>query len=269
MVARNEGRARQRELKQLQWLLARNGLPPEQDRRAVMAAAAMFRTMLADVEKPSRALDAAERLLGLYELSIRRHPPQQAVDCIQGCTHCCHNFASVSAPEAFLIAAWVDGTRRPAAAAAIDIEDWRQRAAATIRRSVADRFGGRIPCAFLRDGLCAIYSVRPLACRSCLSFSVDACRQSFEGMEVDIDMPVESIMLRSNANFAMLAALRSLSYPSVGYELSEAVATILDTKDALARWTGGEDILAGVQTAGPNKPSVEKALSDMAHLIIG
>ena len=65
----------------------------------------------------------------------------------------------------------------------------------------------------------------------------------------------------------MFAALRSVGRSYDGYELSEAVTRILDTPDALARWSAGEDILAGVQTAGAWTPSLDNALAVMAERI--
>jgi hypothetical protein len=51
-------------------------------------------------------------------------------------------------------------------------------------------------------------------------------------------------MLGSTVSVTFRGALKSLGYST---ELGEAVSTILDTENALARWSGGEDILASVQ----------------------
>lgn len=277
MATRQERRARQRALKRRQRTLKQRGLPPERDGEAIAALAGMLRAALADTARPARVLEAAKLQHEIYETSIRLHPPRAPIDCTRGCAYCCHNFVSVSAPEAFLISSWLDGSRQaigPEAtgsvatgSVAIDAKAWHERAALTSGLSGEERFGKRLPCAFLQDGLCSIYEHRPLACRSCVSFSLDACRQSFEGVDIEIDTPAEAIMLRSSGNFAMFAALRSLGRPFEGYELSEAVTRILDTADALARWSAGEDILAGVQTAGSWTPSLDRALADIAERI--
>ncbi len=264
MTTRQERRARQRAVRKRQRSLVQQGLPPESDKDGIMAFAGLIRSALVETNNPQRALDAAELVYGVYETSARRHPPQKKIDCERGCTYCCHNLVTISAPEAFLITAWLDGTRRPIEAAPIDIEMWCKKAALAIGHSSIDRLGEKVPCAFLEDGLCRIYTQRPLACRSCLSYSVDACRETFEGNEVEVNTPTEPIMLRSNINFAMFAALRSLNYPAEGYELSEAVTRLLNTQDALTRWYAGEDVLAGVQTTNSWSPSVEKALAEIA-----
>lgn len=267
MTTRQERRSRQHALKKRQRTLKQRGLPPERDKEAIAALAGIFRAALADSTRPGQVLEAARLLHEIYETSIRRNPPGAQIDCTKGCTYCCHNMVSVSAPEAFLISTWLDGSRERPGEEALETDAWRERAALTMGKGLEERFGKRLPCAFLQDGLCTIYEHRPLACRSCVSFSVDACRQSFEGADIEIDTPAEAIMLRSNGNFAMFAALRSIGRPFEGYELSEAVARILETPDALVRWSAGEDILSGVQTAGGWTPSLDRALADIAGRI--
>lgn len=81
--------------------------------------------------------------------------------CKAGCSHCCHIPVSLSALEAQLIGKAIG--RKPAEPNGSFIaEDW----------------GYRYPCPFLKDSRCSIYEHRPLSCRTHLNLDVDAllCR---------------------------------------------------------------------------------------------
>jgi hypothetical protein len=108
------------------------------------------------------------------------------------------------------------------------------------------RFESRDPCALLLDDLCSVYPARPLACRAFASFSVEACRISFEGGSDDIHTLGATMMLRSACDQAMFAALRMAGLPDISYELNHAVAVALTTDDAERRWLAGESIFEAV-----------------------
>lgn len=76
--------------------------------------------------------------------------------CKDGCSHCCHMAVAISDTEAHIIAGYIG--KKPAVMGTIEkfIED-----TATYQQEYAG-----VPCTFLEEGKCSIYSVRPIACRT-------------------------------------------------------------------------------------------------------
>ncbi|MFS2106120.1 YkgJ family cysteine cluster protein [Ralstonia sp. Ralssp135] len=80
------------------------------------------------------------------------------VACRRGCSDCCHINVNITEVEAQLIEEQTGrGYKR----------------LSTPVRHPADKFTG-VPCPFLADGACSIYSVRPFMCRHHLSFNLNA-----------------------------------------------------------------------------------------------
>ncbi len=80
------------------------------------------------------------------------------VACKRGCSACCHININITEVEAQVIE---EQTGR-----------LYTRLATPVRHPL-DKFTG-VPCPFLVDGVCSIYSVRPFMCRHHLSFNLDA-----------------------------------------------------------------------------------------------
>lgn len=80
------------------------------------------------------------------------------VACKSGCSACCHMNVNITEVEAQLIE---EQTGR------------RYKRLATPVRHPVDKFTG-VPCPFLADGACSIYSVRPFMCRHHVSFNLDS-----------------------------------------------------------------------------------------------
>jgi Fe-S-cluster containining protein len=103
--------------------------------------------------------------------------------CSRGCDYCCRNGMQVLlAPhEADQIA---DRVRDDPAFAIV-----RERVQSTAQRTRGMTNGqyweAKVVCPFVENGLCSIYEVRPLACRTWTSVDVDACRASYEQPHVD------------------------------------------------------------------------------------
>lgn len=80
---------------------------------------------------------------------------KKGIQCKSGCTFCCHIELDVSGDEAALI---IDYCRENN----IEIDrEYLIKQAAAGRKTFSELSG----CVFLKDGLCAIYPVRPIACR--------------------------------------------------------------------------------------------------------
>jgi Fe-S-cluster containining protein len=145
----------------------------------VAASASTVLGVLAEEPTPERVTEAARRLMALTSKLVDRLltlAPDGAVACKAGCGHCCHQVVGISVPEALAIWEHLQRTRSRA-----ELEHLKARVAALHERaqgrSVAERFSADLPCAFLRDGSCSIYEVRPIACRGANSLDAAECEE--------------------------------------------------------------------------------------------
>jgi Fe-S-cluster containining protein len=118
--------------------------------------------------------DAIRRFLSLESLP-------EPIDCKPGCHYCCFNLPMVTPPEALLIGHYLDQTFTH-----------RQKQALNIRnRDIIKKVDGKradeifmmrheLPCIFLKETMCLIYSVRPAVCRACCSTRAAHCKMIFE-----------------------------------------------------------------------------------------
>ncbi len=241
----------------------RGGLPLEQDRTAMIGLAYALRRILLDETDPGRVARAAKQATDVFEVSLDANPPGKPLDCKKGCAYCCSRLVGVSAPEAFLVVEHISRSANPFLAS----DGVLDRAALTVGVDAAGRGKSRTACALLENGLCAVYADRPLACRANASHSVAACLQAYEGRGSNIPVPMVHLFLGDRCRMAVYAALRSLGFPAVSYELSEAVTVILRTDDARTRWYAGEDIFAGVQAPPDRSPEMDAVISEIAEAI--
>jgi Fe-S-cluster containining protein len=166
-------------------------------------------------------------------------------DCTKGCATCCTLRVVATAPEVFLVARYLRAVGEDLKAQGINV---RQRLAAAdeVTRSCSEqqRVGLRQRCPYIHKGVCVIYAVRPLACRSHISYSRKAC---FDAAAGNLDAVPNSEMhmnVRSLVQNAMQSALRDASYPWVAYELNHALSIVLDNPAAEQSWLDCQDVLA-------------------------
>jgi Fe-S-cluster containining protein len=100
------------------------------------------------------------------------------IACAPGCDYCCHLRVDVFRHEAVALLDHLRTRASPAAAAAIE-----RRILANAQRidgmTAEEHRTAGIPCAFLIDGRCSAYEVRPSACAAYHSLSRDRCAHSF------------------------------------------------------------------------------------------
>jgi len=241
----------------------REGLPLGQDRAAMASLAHIMRGKLLEQRNPDRVVDVARIAAEIFEISLSRNPPVKPLDCKRGCSYCCHRMVCVSAPEAFLIAQEISNT----SVGFLHRDAYFERAADTTGLDPDARHNNRTPCALLDKDACAIYSARPLACRSNASHSVQACLAAFRGEDANIPNPKVHLFLSDRCRMTIYAALRSLDYPALSYELSEAVSVILREENARERWYAREDIFAGVQAPKDRSVELDAVITEIARAI--
>jgi Fe-S-cluster containining protein len=145
----------------------------------------------------NKALKAAKKVLPVYRQTvdgwaqgIREADEQQKISCKRGCHHCCYNLVKATLAEGAAIA--VHLVERG------EFEKYRPQLEKTAK--LADSFvdaegedgsfrylATKTPCAFLKDGECSIYDLRPMSCRTYyVATSPDNCSPDRPGAEVGV-----------------------------------------------------------------------------------
>ncbi|MBL8631979.1 MAG: YkgJ family cysteine cluster protein [Myxococcales bacterium] len=113
------------------------------------------------------------------------------IHCHPGCTSCCEILVTCYLPEALRIVAFLKQPEQAETKAAFlaAYPAWKARAGRASEQAMAafvqgqqaqldaihlEHFRRAIPCAFLRDGRCSIYPVRPLGCRNAHALDTSA-----------------------------------------------------------------------------------------------
>ncbi|MEZ5562932.1 MAG: YkgJ family cysteine cluster protein [Gammaproteobacteria bacterium] len=100
------------------------------------------------------------------------------IACVAGCTFCCHQRVGVFPHEAAALCSYLRTHLSPAEAAAIE-----QRILGNAARidalSADEHRRANIACAFLQDGRCSAYAVRPQACAAYHSTSRPHCEYAY------------------------------------------------------------------------------------------
>ncbi|MGH6864588.1 MAG: YkgJ family cysteine cluster protein, partial [Methyloceanibacter sp.] len=246
-------------------LLAR-GVPLIGSEQLAQSMALLFKDCLENRSNKRRVLRAAEIAHQLYDQGELAAPSARPLGCKPGCDHCCYTFVSLLAPEALLLAERLklqnEKSDRPSAK--------EFRAKAILLRGLDQRarvLGKRRACPILEEHLCSLHADRPLSCRKHTSFSAEACVAALRGEDVPIPAHIDYLTLGTTVSVTFRAALKSLGYSLALYELSEAVSTVLDTEDALRRWTEGEDIFAGVQSDTTTPAHLSVVIANLARAI--
>ena len=207
--------------------------------RAFAANTRRLAAILRDARAPDRASRAADVAARVFDVTAGALVQQPAA-CGRGCHYCCRTLVTATAPEILRLARAVKA--RPDIVARI------RTAAAQAIPSTAPN-SARGPCPVLDAEVCSLYEVRPLACRSLLSQSLDACLRIFEQDKAEAVPHVPpSMEIRAHVILMLQAAMRLAELPYQQYELIQGLAAALGHDDAEARWLAGEPIFAGVET---------------------
>jgi Fe-S-cluster containining protein len=181
---------------------------------------------------------------------------QPGFACAAGCGWCCHQQVALAPAEALAIARHVQQSFAPSDLAALKARlaalDSQSRG-----RSVRERAQLKAPCAFLDNGRCSIYAVRPLRCRGVYSRNAEHCRWAMENPEALFGQPdrhaapgpypVEPAKLMDSALTGLARALHDQGLPWEALELTAALRLALDAPDAADAYLAGQPVFAGAE----------------------
>jgi Fe-S-cluster containining protein len=185
---------------------------------------------------------AFDSFQGNVEIQCEGEPP---LACARGCASCCMLRVSATAPEVFGVARFMRMVEPELLARGIDLMGaLRQTNAKTQGLDEAGRIAARTHCPFVAQGVCVIYSVRPLACRGHASHDMRACVEAMRGDRESAPYSHAHYMVRAVVQNAMQSALRDARLAWHSYEFIEALLLALDTPDAERAWLAGADALA-------------------------
>lgn len=183
---------------------------------------------------------------------------EPALDCARGCAACCTLRVTATAPEVLAIARFLRAVEPGLKSRGIDlIAQVRAADAATAGLDEAERVGLRQRCAFIAQGVCVIYRVRPLACRGHASHDRRACAEAAAGRVQEVPYSQAHHLVRALVQNAMQSALRDARLSWGAYELNRPLCLAFDAAEAFdpvhpalgqqrleQAWLAGEDVLA-------------------------
>jgi Fe-S-cluster containining protein len=209
---------------------------------ATRRAAAAQLTTDAPQRAPRAAIEAMATSdeLGRYHLEVV--PAPQAIACHAGCHWCCHMKVSLTAPELFAVAEYVESGVAEPIRARIKTRAAELSQDVRIFSSEA-KVEARIPCAMLSEqGACLVYPARPLACRGYNSLDAESCRRSLDD-DLEIVECNEPLVRDSTAvALGLLAGIEDAALPAQLFELTSGLHLALSEPNALQRWLAGEAV---------------------------
>ena len=187
------------------------------------------------------------------------------IACAAGCSHCCHGFIAVTAPEAVFVATSFDPARLPQVRA-----DAAHMAGLTRGKTPEQREAMVTPCPLLKDNLCTVYSVRPLTCRTGVSVDAAVCERVHRRLSGEpIPKPVVYITMRRAYHVAFAGALKRAGLVYKAYEYYAALDFALNAPDAQADFLAGKDILKGLPEDIGSDPFAEPAIAQVYDAAFG
>ena len=214
--------------------------------------------LLQNPDTASPCSDAVAHLTILFDRTVLA-AKNTGLACRQGCAHCCRQPVTVSAPEAFFIAAQIRNS--PDATQAVLQANRQPRV-----RPGAQGYSP-VPCSLLDGSACSIYAARPLACRGFVSRDVNACRTFEQFGKPNVPMPADYISVLYACRMILIAAVRLLGLKDAAFEMNEAVAAVLGHEHAEMRWLKGETVFGGVKCDDPPPPQFNSQIDKMVAYV--
>lgn len=162
----------------------------------------------------------------IVALAERQH---MKVACHKGCHWCCHQAVYANSYELHYLS-----ERIKAVISRERIAKWTAAAEAkyeqTSKMSEEEIAEYKFPCAFLENGACSVYAVRPMACRIYLSTSLPSCLEFYrhpgnkQNYPALIELPLRAGRMM---NEGFMAALKENGIDTAEFKLEEGLRIVL------------------------------------------
>jgi Fe-S-cluster containining protein len=207
-------------------------------RERIQAAAANVRRRVAlevgRSSEPQACAEACRSVVAIIEAEFATLQSAGAgIACASGCTFCCHLRVGVYVHEALALLSHLRTSAAREQAAAIE-KQIISNARAIDGMTAAEHNAARIPCAFLVEGRCSAYDVRPSACARYHSLSRARCEYSYDHPQ-DIGTPrnsrpalAELQALGSAVDSATEASLGEAGLSATKAELHQTLRTLIE-----------------------------------------
>jgi Fe-S-cluster containining protein len=196
--------------------------------------------------RPDLIDDLLSRAFSSFEVNAAQQSegsPQPA--CHKGCSTCCTLRVTATAPEVLMVARAVRHLANKESLQEFElIPRLGQADQATRGLGEEQRVKLRRRCPLLLEACCAIYPVRPLACRAHLSFDKSACIDAARGQLTKVPYSEAYMTVRSLIQNALQSALRTAGLAWANYELNQAVCIALADTYCEQSWLRGVDVFA-------------------------
>lgn len=204
--------------------------------------------MATDAVKSAKPGTVKRKLIPIFQkMDKELSATNEMVDCRAGCHYCCHYHVAITAVEALVLAEHVHSlplaTRNRLVSKVCETAE----RVAPLSEDQYQRVN--IPCAFLEEGRCSVYAVRPVACRGFHSVNVDMCKRAFDHPETSVPLTVAAGRNAVNEGYKYLVVMAQhhAGRDATTYEMHGAVAEALTNPTATKRWKVGKAAFPSVQ----------------------
>jgi Fe-S-cluster containining protein len=173
------------------------------------------------------------------------------IACAPSCTFCCHLRVGAYVHEAIALLRYLRTTAPRDQAAEIETRILGNARRIDGMSSLAEHYAARVRCAFLVDGRCAAYDVRPSACARYHSTSRARCEYLYDHPQ-DVGTPrMARPALAQLQDFgaavdsATASALEHAGLSARKAELHQLLRALIEDPSVAERWQGGEGVAAG------------------------
>ena len=197
--------------------------------------------ILEQILKELRRTDGAIRRF----LSLESLP--EPIECKPGCHYCCYNQPMVTPPEALLIGHHI----------ALTFNDQQKQTLNVKIKKILRKIDGRhpdkifmmrheLPCVFLEESMCLIYTVRPVVCRICTSTNAAHCKTIFETRNHRARLQTYPQMygILQTIHARLIAFCREKECQSDMLRLSQAIEDYFKHPHAIDSWNQGKIIFS-------------------------
>jgi Fe-S-cluster containining protein len=176
-----------------------------------------------------------------HDARLAAAPDADTLACGQGCAWCCHFTVDIRPVEALAILEFVAASFTP-----LDLQALQRRLAANAQLvsglDEEQRMRRNVECAFLSEGRCSIYPVRPQTCRNYHATDAAGCRRSYEQPDdLDIDPEFAPHVYQAGGAHveAVTLAFAHAGYDTAAYEMNAALdAALADPNELRRRYEG-------------------------------